>query len=272
MTAFVKAQGLGNDFVVLDALRDPLPDDPALFARVACDRRRGVGGDGLLILQRGEEAPFRMRMWNPDGSESEMCGNGLRCAAAILLERGYASAEGVEIETGAGVLRAEFLDGRVSVAMGVARLQRGEIGMLGPPEETFVEREIAGYVGSAVSMGNPHLVIFVPDLATVDLEREGRILENDPTFPARTNVHFVQIQSADEARVLVWERGAGATLACGTGACAVAVAGVETGRLGGRSTIHLPGGPLTIEVSPDLGVTMIGPAEIVFEGRLGSAE
>ena len=269
MIPFVKAQGLGNDFVVLDALRDRLPESPAVFARAVCDRRRGVGGDGLLILEKGQGAPFRMRMWNPDGSESEMCGNGLRCAAAILLARGYASAEGVEIETGAGVLRADFREGGIAVAMGVARLTRGEIGMLGPPEETFVEREIEGYVGTAVSMGNPHLVVFVPDVESIDLGREGRALERHPLFPARTNVHFVQVLGPEEARVRIWERGAGATLACGTGACAVAVAGVLTGRLAPRSTVRLPGGALALEVAEDRRVTMTGPAEIVFEGEWG---
>ena len=268
MIPFIKAQGIGNDFVVLDALRHPSPDDPSAFARIVCERRLGVGADGLLVLERGVDAPFRMRLWNPDGSESEMCGNGLRCAAAILLERGYASREGVEIETGAGVLRVDYREGGVAVQMGVARLERGEIGMLGPEDETFVEREIGGYVGTAVSMGNPHLVLFVPDLDSISLEREGRALEHHALFPARTNVHFVQTIGPDEARVRVWERGAGATLACGTGACAVAVAGVETGRLARRSVIRLPGGPLTIEVAENRRVTMTGAAEIVFEGVL----
>ena len=199
-----------------------------------------------------------------------MCGNGLRCAAAILLERGYATSEGVEIETGAGVLRAEFRGREIAVDMGIARMTRGEIGMLGPPEETFVESEIDGRTATAVSMGNPHLVLFVPDLDAIDLEREGPALERHPLFPARTNVHFVEIVASDEARVRVWERGAGATLACGTGACAVGVAGVETGRLARRSVVRLPGGPLTIDVAEDRRVTMTGPATIVYEGRLGS--
>ncbi len=268
MIPFVKMQGLGNDFVVLDALRDPLPSDPAGLARVVCDRRRGVGGDGLLVLDRGESAPFRMRMWNPDGSESEMCGNGLRCAAALLRERGHA-ADDVEIETGAGVLRASFVGGDVAIDMGVARLTRGEIGMAGPPDETFVDAELDGERATAVSMGNPHLVLFVADVDAIDLETRGRALEVHPLFPRRTNVHFVQLLGPDEARVRVWERGAGATLACGTGACAVAVAGVETRRLARRSTIRLPGGPLTVEVDEGRRVTMTGPATTVFEGRLG---
>ena len=260
---FVKMQGLGNDFVVLDALRDAPPLDLAGFARLACDRRRGVGGDGLLLLEKGSDAPFRMRMWNPDGSESEMCGNGLRCAAALLRERGYADGS-VDIETGAGTLRAVFEGEDVAVDMGIARLTRGEIGMVGPPDEIP-----EGLGGVAVSMGNPHLVLFVEDADAVDLAYEGGRLERHPAFPQRTNVHFVQILGPDEARVRVWERGAGATLACGTGACAVAVAGVQTGRLARRSTVRLPGGPLTIDVAEDLRVTMTGPAETVFEGVFG---
>ena len=268
MVPFAKMQGLGNDFVVLDALRDPPPDDPAALARLACDRRLGVGADGLLLLERGDAAPFRMRMWNPDGTESEMCGNGLRCAAALLRERGHAAGE-AEIETGAGVLEAAFVGDEVAVDMGVARLERGEIGMDGPPGEAFVDAEIDGQRATAVSMGNPHLVLFVPDVDAVDLESRGRALERHALFPRRTNVHFAQVVAPDEARVRVWERGAGATLACGTGACAVAVAGVETGRLARRATIRLPGGPLTVKVAPDRRVTMTGPAAVVFEGRLG---
>ena len=269
MIPFVKAQGLGNDFVVLDALRDPAPDDLSTLARLACDRRRGVGGDGLLLLERGDAAPFRMRMWNPDGSESEMCGNGLRCAAAILHERGHAEDE-MAIETGAGVLQARIVGDDVAIDMGLARLTRGEIGMAGPPGETFVETDLDGRRATAISMGNPHLVLFVPDVDAIDLAKKGAELERHPLFPRRTNVHFVQILGPDEARVRVWERGAGATQACGTGACAVAVAGVETGRLSRRSTIRLPGGPLTIEVDEARRVTMTGPARIVFEGKIGA--
>ena len=268
MTPFVKMQGLGNDFVVLDALRDPLPDELPALAAMVCDRRRGVGADGLLLVERGAAAPFRMRMWNPDGSEGEMCGNGLRCAAALLRERGHAEGP-VEIETGAGVLRAGFMGDDVSVDMGVARLTRGEIGMDGPPEETFVERDIDGETATAVSMGNPHLVVFVPDADAVALETRGRALESHALFPRRTNVHFAQILGPGEVRVRVWERGAGATLACGTGACAVAVAGVETGRLARRSVVRLPGGPLRVEVAEGRRVTMTGPAVTVFEGRIG---
>lgn len=273
MIRFAKMQGLGNDFVVLDALRDDLfgLDLPAL-SPVLCDRRRGVGGDGVLLIEKGDEASFRMRMWNPDGTESEMCGNGLRCAAALLRER-HAEAETVEIETGAGVLSCAFVEGNVAVAMGRARFGRGEIGMAGPPGETFVESDLGdGTLGTAISMGNPHLVVFVPDADAISLETRGLELERHPLFPQRTNVHFAEVLGPDEVRVRVWERGAGATLACGTGACAVAAAGVATGRLAPRSTVRLPGGPLTIEVAEDGEVTMTGPAVTVFEGSWGIKE
>ncbi len=248
MLPFTKMQGIGNDFVVLDALRDALTFDPALVPAL-CDRRRGVGGDGVLLVEKGDAAPFRMRMWNPDGSESEMCGNGLRCAAALLRDRGHVEGP-VEIETGAGVLRADFREGGVAVDMGFARL--------------LDEGKDAGI---GVSMGNPHLVLFVEDADAVDLAADGSRLEGHPDFPQRTNVHFAQILSPDEVRVRVWERGAGATLACGTGACAVAVAGVETGRLARRAIVRLPGGPLTIEVDESRRVTMTGPASTVFDGN-----
>ncbi len=270
MIPFVKMQGLGNDFVVLDALRGDLPSfDPITLSQAVCDRRRGVGGDGLLVLERGDDAPFRMRMWNPDGSESEMCGNGLRCVAALLRDRNYASGES-DIETGAGVLHAGYVNDLVSIDMGIARLERGEIGMSGEPTERFVEADLGdGTLGTAVSMGNPHFVLFVANAETIPLESRGRELEVHPLFPHRTNVHFAQVLSPHEVKVRVWERGAGATLACGTGACAVAVAGVETGRLARRSVVHLPGGPLTIEVAEDRRVTMTGPAVTVFDGVFG---
>lgn len=270
MIPFVKMQGLGNDFVVLDALRGDLPSfDPVALSRAACDRRRGVGGDGLLVMERGVEAPFRMRMWNPDGSESEMCGNGLRCVAALLRDRKYVSGE-ADIETGAGVLHAGFVGDQVAIDMGVARLERGAIGMIGEPSERFIETDLGdGTLATAVSMGNPHLVVFVEDADAIPLEPRGRALEVHSFFPQRTNVHFAQVLNLGEVKVRVWERGAGATLACGTGACAVAVAGVETGRLARRSTVHLPGGPLTIEVAEDRRVTMTGPAVTVFDGVFG---
>jgi diaminopimelate epimerase len=263
-------QGIGNDFVMVDAFRTSYPgfDWPAL-SRVICDRRFGVGSDGLILIEKGETREFRMRMFNPDGSESEMCGNGIRCYAKFVREHGLSDATTVAVETGAGVLELEIAsDGRVKVQMGQARLTRGEIGMIGPAEERFVNQKLAlDYMGTAVSMGNPHVVIFTSDVRTVDLERIGPELERHPYFPARVNVHFAQVLSRSEIRQRTWERGAGITLACGTGACAVGVAGFLNDHTDRRVLIHLPGGDLEIEFAESGEVTMTGPAETVFVGE-----
>jgi diaminopimelate epimerase len=242
----------------------------AELARQVCDRKFGVGADGLILAERGSSAPFAMRMFNPDGSESEMCGNGVRCFALFLRDNGLTEAATIPVETGAGLLTLDVAeDGRVRVDMGPARLTRGEIGMTGPAGERFVAQPVAGTdrVGTAVSMGNPHLVVFVPDVEAVDLEREGRALEHHGLFPNRVNVHFVQVVSRTHLRQRTWERGAGATLACGTGACAVAVAGFLNGLSERAVTVSLPGGDLSVEYCEDGRVLMTGPAETVFVGE-----
>lgn len=271
MIPFTKMQGIGNDFVMIDALRDGLPEgDLAELSKFVNDRRFGIGGDGLILLERGDRAPFRMRMFNPDGSESEMCGNGVRCFAKLARDHGHIGEPIVDVETGAGVLRLEITpDGRVRVDMGTAKLTRGEIGIVGPPDEPFVELPLEGGLwGTAVSMGNPHLVIFVDDVAAVDLQEIGPRMERHELFPRRVNVHFVQLVDRGTLVQRTWERGAGVTLACGTGACAVAVAGVVTGRSDRSVSIHLPGGDLQIEYREDGRVFMTGPAETVFTGSL----
>ncbi len=270
MIPFVKMQGIGNDFVIVDALRSPLPlgDVPA-FSKKVCDRRFGVGADGLIIIEPGEAAPFRMRMFNPDGSESEMCGNGIRCFARLLRLHGHLSSDRVNVETGAGILDLQLLDSNlVKVAMGPASFLRGEIGMTGDPADQFVEQPVGhGLLGTAVSMGNPHLVIFVQDVASVPLELWGPELEHFTAFPQRTNVHFAQVLDSGHIRQRTWERGAGITLACGTGACSVAAAGNLTGRTGTHVQIDLPGGSLDIDLH-NFQVSMTGPAEISFTGQI----
>jgi len=269
---FVKMHGIGNDFVMLDGIADDLSAlNFASFAVRVCDRRFGVGADGLIVAERAEDGLLRMRMWNPDGSESEMCGNGIRCFARLMAVEGHAPEPTMRVHTGAGILEPTVLsDGRVRVDMGPARLLRGEIGMEGPPIEPFQEQPVEwnGHCmpGTAVSMGNPHLVIFVEDVAAVPLEVWGPAIERLPLFPHRVNVHFAQTDGKDRILQRTWERGAGATLACGTGACAVGVAGRITGRTGAETTIRLPGGELFIECQPDANVFMTGPAETVFEG------
>ena len=250
---FTKMQGIGNDFVMLDGVGAPLPDtDLPALSRYANDRRRGVGGDGLILVERGEGAPFRMRMFNPDGSESEMCGNGIRCFARLLKDRGYLEGTTAKVETGAGLLEVELVgNGLVRVDMGVAELRSAYI-PVASEIATFKDQPIGhGLRGTAVSMGNPHVVILTDDVAGVDLETLGPQIETSPLFPARVNVHFVQVLSAPDAergeiRMRTWERGAGITLACGTGACASAVAAFLNGRTPRETLAHLPGGDLEL--------------------------
>ncbi len=274
MIRFTKMQGIGNDFVMVDTIAEPLPAlDLADLARRANDRKFGVGGDGLILLERGESAPFRMRMFNPDGSESEMCGNGIRCFAKMLRDKGHLSTDKVDVETGAGTLHLEIKpSGMVSVNMGVAKLTRGEIGMSGEASEIYQEvptETMSGtFPATAVSMGNPHLVLFVADAESIPFTVIGPELEHHPLFPRRTNVHFIQVLDRQTLIQKTWERGAGATLACGTGACASAVAAFVTGRAERSAEMRLPGGSLFIDYLENGEVVMTGPAETVFEGEL----
>ncbi len=274
MTRFAKMHGIGNDFVMVDGLRGSFPPErAAAVAAQVCDRKFGVGSDGLIVAYAGQEAPFAMRMWNPDGSESEMCGNGVRCFARFVREEGLTEASTIPVETGAGLLELSVLeDGRVRVDMGPARLTRGEIGMTGPAEERFVDQPVEAlgtvYRGTAVSMGNPHLVLMVEDAAAIEVERVGPVLETHPMFPRRVNVHFVQVMGRDAIVQRTWERGAGVTLACGTGACASAVACFLNGLTDRETTVSLPGGDLEIAYAEDGRVWMTGPAMRVFDGEL----
>ena len=264
--------GIGNDFVLVDLIAPSAPSvlDPAALARTVNDRRSGVGGDGLILVEPGDDAPFRMRMFNPDGTESEMCGNGVRCVARLLADRGHAPGPDIALETGAGVLGLHLLpDGRVRVDMGPARLDAYEIGMAGH-QGRFVDQDVSiggrTLPGTAVGMGNPHLVLFVDSAADVPLEVWGPELEHHPNFPNRVNVHFVEVVGPAALIQRTWERGAGVTLACGTGACACAVAASITGRAEPHVQVALPGGVLEIEYASDGTVWMTGPAEAVFEG------
>jgi diaminopimelate epimerase len=293
---FVKVQGLGNDFVVVD-LRPGRPGekaqavlDPAVVKAV-CDRHFGVGADGILAILPGSEGDARMRVLNADGSEAEMCGNGIRCVAKVLYEDDPALRRPVlRIDTGAGLLACavDAKDGStvesVAVEMGAPRLRRAEIPMTGPADERALQTpaELGGrhFALTAVSMGNPHAVIFVddPGLSLRDLaETFGPKLEVSPAFPRRTNVEFARVRQGSagpEIDVVVWERGCGITLACGTGACATAVAACLEARVTANREIpvHLPGGTLFITVrgqAEDFGsVLMRGPANRVFSSEL----
>ena len=272
---FVKMQGCGNDYVYVDGFHHEVKD-PSALARAVSDRRFGVGSDGLILALPSTRADFRMRMWNLDGSESEMCGNGLRCVSKFVYERGLAPQKPrLKVETGAGVLEVDLhLEaGRVdsvTVDMGEPRLERAEIPMLGKPGRVLDEalavdgRTLAV---TAVSMGNPHAVTYVPSTAEAPVSRWGPLVERHPSFPRRTNAHFVEVLSPSEVRQRTWERGCGETHACGTGACAVAVAGVLTGRTGRDLTLHLLGGDLQVRWPEGGHVFLTGPCVEVFEGR-----
>ena len=273
---FVKMHGCGNDYVYIDC-RERTLERPEELARRISDRHFGVGSDGLILILPSKQADYRMRMFNSDGSESEMCGNGIRCFAKYLYDRGLVEGEEARIETGAGVLRVLiFPEGakarRVRVNMGKPRLERAEIPMEGPPGRVIDEPlAVDGYLTvrlTAVSMGNPHAVIYVDDVAAYPVLVHGPMIEIHRAFPRRTNVEFVQLLSRGEVKMRVWERGAGETLACGTGASAVAVASVLNGKTDRKVLVHVLGGDLEIEWADDGCVYLTGPAEEVFEGKI----
>ena len=272
---FTKMHGIGNDYVYVSLLEETVADPVALAIAVS-DRHFGVGSDGLILIEPSETADVAMRMYNADGSESAMCGNGVRCVAKYARDHGLASNDTVRVETKAGVksIQVTLENGKVASArvdMGAPGLTRGEIPMTGPTDEYYVDQplEADGQVFGAtcVSMGNPHCVIFVPDVDTVDLEYLGPIIEHHDLFPERTNVHVVQVMSSEEVRMRTWERGSGITLACGTGASAVCVAGALTEQTGRRVLAHLPGGDLHLEWAEDDHLFMTGPATEVFTGE-----
>jgi diaminopimelate epimerase len=276
---FLKYHGIGNDFILVDGFKEELPEDLlSPQAQRLCDRHFGVGGDGLILVLPSRVADFRMRMFNPDGSESEMCGNGIRCFAKYLYDYGLTRETQVTVETLAGLIAPKMIvtDGKVQsvcVDMGEPRLARQEIPMQGGDAEGQVIAEKIEVDGerfeiTAVSMGNPHCITFVEDVEHFPVAKIGPLIERHPLFPRRTNVEFIQVLSNEELQMRVWERGAGETLACGTGACASAVAAALNRRTGRKVTIHLPGGDLRIEWAGDNHVYMTGPAEEVFSGTI----
>jgi len=276
---FTKMQGLGNDFVVVDCLRQRFPEAewPRLAQRL-CDRHFGIGADGLLLVLPSKVALFRMRIINADGSEAEMCGNGIRCVAKYLYDRALTTERQFGIETLAGVRRPKLIVENkrvraVRVDMGEPRLNRADIPMRGEPRESPVIGEklkVEGtkYEITGVSMGNPHCVIFVDHVERFEVDKVGPKIENHSSFPQRTNVEFVEVLNSQELRMRVWERGAGQTIACGTGACAAAVAAALNKRANRRVTVHLDGGDLLIEWQGNNHVFMTGPAEEVFVGEI----
>ncbi len=273
---FTKVQGLGNDYLFLDGIAGALPDNLPDVARAMSDRHFGPGADGIITLERADNGSLRMRMWNADGSQGQMCGNGIRGFAKLCFERGYTDAATCfPVETGAGVIVPTVLPengrvGQVRVDMGEPRVRRGQIPMEGPPTRECLDEPME-FGGerlriTAVSMGNPHAVTFVDDVTRAPVHTLGPRIERDPCFPERVNVEFVQVESETVLRMRVWERGSGETLACGTGACASLVAAVRTGRAARRATLRLLGGDLDIEWAQNNHVFMTGPTVEVYTG------
>jgi diaminopimelate epimerase len=275
---FSKMHGLGNDFVVVDCLQDPIePSRLSSLAVEVCDRHFGVGADGLILALPSDRADVRMQIINSDGSEAENCGNGIRCLARFFHDRGYARSREIVVET-VGRLNPLRLHGAngtveaVTVDMGEPIFARGRIPMAGPEEGEAIDEPLQ--VGdrtlriTCVSMGNPHAVTFVESVDGYPVEQVGPQVEHHPTFPRRTNTEFVEVVAPDQLKMRVWERGAGETLACGTGACASLVAAVRTARAGRKATLHLRGGDLRIEWGDDNHLYMTGPAVEVFQGTL----
>ncbi|NMC21295.1 MAG: diaminopimelate epimerase [Thermogutta sp.] len=273
---FVKMQGAGNDYIYVDCFRETLPQPAAELAPRIADRHFGVGGDGLILITPSEVADARMRMFNADGSEAEMCGNGVRCVAKYVYESGISRNNPLRIETGRGVLALDLtLDKdrvqKVRVNMGEPILNPRDIPTTlgeGLDRVTEYPLEVEGFTlpVTCVSMGNPHCVVFTEELTDSLVHGLGCKIERHPAFPRRVNVEFVRVESSDAVQARVWERGSGETLACGTGACAACVAGVLTGRTDRRIAVRLPGGILEIEWSEDGMVFLAGPAVEVFRG------
>jgi len=278
MIRFTKMHGLGNDYLLVEAMREmPAPEGKlSALAKALSDRHFGIGADGLILVLPSRVADFRMRIFNSDGSEAEMCGNGIRLFAKLVYERGYVRKQELEVETLAGIIRPRMRlrQGRVTsvrVDMGAPRLGRSQIPMKGPDQPQVVgERLRVGgqrYPITAVSMGNPHCVLFVEEVERAKVAELGPAIEHHDLFPRRTNVEFVQMLGDGEIKMRVWERGAGETLACGTGASAALVAGVLNGLSARKAIVHLRGGDLKVNWNPeDDHVFIEGPAAEVCCG------
>ena len=263
--AFLKMHGAGNDFVIIDS-RGRRPVTTVGIARALGDRHRGVGFDQLAEIGDGDGVDFTLDFWNSDGSRAGACGNASRCVASLILAE--TGKDSVTFRTPRGLLQAEQrADGLVSVNMGIPQLEWAQIPLARAVDPLHLP--LPG-LPVAVGMGNPHCVFFVPDAAAVDPARDGPRYEKDPLYPQSTNVEFASVTGPDRIRMRVWERGAGVTLACGSGACATAVAAHLRGLTGRQVTLDLDGGTLDIDWRAD-GVWMAGPVAHVFEGRLSAA-
>ena len=276
MIKFTKMHGLGNDYVYIDAINQKIENESSL-AKFVSNRHFGIGSDGLILICKSDIADFQMRMFNSDGSEAEMCGNGIRCVGKFVYDKGLTDKTIVKIETLAGIktLVLNTKDGKVETArvdMGEPILEAEKIPVISkeqPVKNLELEAENKKFKFTCVSMGNPHAITIVENTKEFDVEKYGKILEVDKAFPKKANIEFAQIIGKENIKMRVWERGAGETLACGTGACATAVACNLNGLTGRKVNIELLGGTLNIEWNEkDNHVYMTGPAITVFDGEL----
>ena len=280
---FVKMHGLGNDFILIDCLNKSLGDSSFLsyLTKKLCDRNFGIGADGLILILASSQADLRMRIFNFDGSEAQMCGNGIRCFAKYAYENKLISKNKFAVETLAGIIIPELIFQdlknkkilRIKVNMGTPKLRRREIPMNGEDTPTVIDETLKInpeqiFKITCVSMGNPHCITFINDVQSISVDEIGPKIENHPLFPEKTNVEFIQVLNKQEINFRVWERGVGETLACGTGACAALVAAVLNNKTDRKATIHLPGGDLDIQWANDGYIYMAGPAELVFKGEM----
>lgn len=272
---FTKMQGLGNDYIYIDGTRETVKDPDAL-ARAVSDVHFGAGSDGLVLILPDPEADFRMRMFNADGSEAEMCGNAARCIGKYVFERGLTDKTEIRLMTGNGIRHLQLqTEGNrvlsVRVDMGMPAFGPEEIPVNLPGTIVInhpVKIESQTFEITCVSMGNPHAAIFVDDADSFDVSRYGPLLENHPLFPKKANIEFITVRNPNHLRMRVWERGSGETWACGTGACASLVAGVLTGRCGRKAVLSLNGGDLMVEWDKKTGhVFQSGPAAFVYDGE-----
>ena len=272
---FTKMHGAGNDYIYIDAT-NTCPDNLPELARKMSDRHKGVGSDGLVAIMSSEIADFRMRMFNADGSEGEMCGNASRCIAKFVYDKGLITRTTITLETLAGIKILQITkfnpDGtvqEVTVDMGKPSFAPQDVPLASVGE--MVDSSISTSMGemriTALSMGNPHGVIFIDNVTNLEIEGIGSEIQNLPVFPAKANIEFVEVISPEELRMRVYERGSGETMACGTGACATLVAAVVTHRANRKAVIHLLGGDLSIEWAENDHVMMTGEAVTVFEGE-----
>lgn len=274
---FTKMEGIGNDYVYIDATKNDIRLSPEQIQKLS-DRNFGIGGDGVIFIRNSKTGEFQMDMYNSDGSSSEMCGNGVRCVGKFVFDHGLTKNQKPTIETGKGVLTLDLKTGNngkvemVTVDMGEPILKPSLVPILWTGEEPVINQvlEVQGkqYHFTAVSMGNPHCVIYVDDADAFPVREIGPLIENHPLFPRRVNVEFVSVRGKDHLYQRTWERGAGETLACGTGACAVTVASILNGKTGRSVKIDLRGGTLNIEWKENGSVMMTGPAKEVFSGEV----